>query len=1038
MNVPWQILKKYAEALADVINKKLLIMKKSYVIEDLAEADVQKNTAILTAEEYQDYVLPLVSRTFALTIPQLPNPLRRVVANAYLLCRTADTIEDDVRLQAEQKRRYGEALIKVITGELHAEPFAAELGPLLSLQTPKAELDLIRQLSRVIQITHGFNDIEQRAIRQCIRIMSKGMFNFQSGVSLQGLDTLHHMESYCYNVAGVVGEMLTELFCNYSSEIALRRDAMAKLSVSFGIGLQMTNILKDQWEDRPNGVCWLPRDVLARHGVDTSELKPGCYSTAYTNALNELIGITHAHLRNGLEYMLQIPKNEPGIRRFCYWAIYLAICTLRNIYRKPDFSAATEIKVRRSEVAFMIMRTRLIQPGNSMLKRQLNKVARSIPLGTTGEGWKYVSEWKTGPNTNGCRDARDLDKAIDTAREALLNLQQPDGHWSFKQESGCVISADYILMMHFTGEIDERLQERLAHYIRTRQLSAQGGWEQYPGGSTDLSCTVKAYYALKLAGDHNTAPHMSRAREAIQSLGGATRSNMLTRITLALFEQLPWRAAPFLPVEIMLLPKWFPFHLNKFSCYARFMLVPFAIFCTFKPRAKNPNGVDIQELFIRPPEQEKHYFFSDNLPGKLFLILDKICRACELLIPKWVRERATKRAEQWIVQRLGGEDGPGSSSLTGINAYMMLEVLNYPQTHPLRVGVLRALQKLQVQQEDGSSYIQPCFSPTWDTGWAVAALWYSGGGGYTKAAIKKALDWLAPRQVRDVQGDWALNTPDLISGGWPFQYRNDYCPDLDDTAVVATLLHMAGPDDTGKNPYEERIQCAADWLAGMQSKNGGFGAFEANNTNTYLNYIPYADHGAMTGPPTEDVSARILACLGMLKRAKDSSVMRRCIHYLKQSQQLDGSFYGCWATNYIYGTWSVLTGFALAGEDMKQPWIYKAISWLQSKQHADGGWGETCKTYDDPALRGSNNGLSMPEVTAWAVMALLTVNDANTISIQRGIDYLLAHQQSDGLWQHPGFNAPGVPGLIYFKYHGYSAYFPLMALVTYQQSLVKN
>ncbi|MBB3104721.1 squalene--hopene cyclase [Azomonas macrocytogenes] len=636
-------------------------------------------------------------------------------------------------------------------------------------------------------------------------------------------------------------------------------------------------------------------------------------------------------------------------------------------------------------------------------------------------------------------EATDLDQAIERAREALLALQQPDGHWCFEFETDCTISAEYILMMHFLDEIDDVLQEKLARYIRLKQRQdTHGGWPLYQDGALDLSCTVKAYYALKAAGDVPEMPHMRRAREAILAQGGAAKSNAFTRILLAMFEQVPWRAAPYVPVEIMLFPRWAPFHLDKISYWARTTMVPLLILCSLKARAKNPRNVDVRELFVVPPEQERHYFSSKGFVNKLFLVLDKLGRACDPLIPNSVRQKAVKKAEQWFLPRLNGEDGLGAIFPPMVNALEAMTLLGYPKDHPARATCLKSLQKLIVDRGDGTAYCQPCVSPVWDTGWAAMALLRASSDEATQAAVTRALDWLAPLQELELKGDWAAQAPDLAPGGWAFQYANAYYPDLDDTAVIAGLMHVAQRNTGEPEKYRERIERAADWLVGMQSDNGGFAAFDRNNTHYHINQIPFADHGAMLDPPTEDVSGRVLAFLGVLKREQDNEAIRRCVAYLQQAQLPDGSYWGRWGTNYIYGTWSVLAGLSLIGEDMSQPWIRKSIDWLKAKQHADGGWGETNDSYLDPTLRGSNGGVSTAHTTAWALLGLLAAGEYACEAVRRGIQWLLDDQQAAGereagLWYHPSYNAPGFPRVFYLKYHGYTAYFPLWALVRYRQ-----
>jgi squalene-hopene/tetraprenyl-beta-curcumene cyclase len=634
--------------------------------------------------------------------------------------------------------------------------------------------------------------------------------------------------------------------------------------------------------------------------------------------------------------------------------------------------------------------------------------------------------------------ASGLDEAIERGRVALLARQQQDGHWCFELESDATITAEYILMMHFMDEIDDVLQEKMARYLRDTQVKdTHGGWPQYYDGDIDLSCTVKAYFALKAAGDDPEAEHMRIARKAILAHGGAAKVNVFTRILLALFEQVPWRATPYVPVEIMLLPRWFPFHIEKISYWARTTLVPLTVLCSLKAKAANPRKISIRELFVTPPEQERDYFIHGSLLNRTFLVLDKLGRFVDHFIPRRVRQRAIKKAEAWFLPRMNGEDGIGAIFPPMVNSLEVMKLLGYPKDHPVRQTCLRSIQKLVVHRADGSAYCQPCVSPIWDTVWSALTLMHTSSDAATQGAIAQSVDWLAAKQEMELKGDWAAQAPDLTPGGWAFQYNNAYYPDIDDTAVAAALLHIQDRRCGQSGRHRVNTDRATDWMIGLQSKNGGFAAFDANNTHYHLNAIPFADHGALLDPPTEDVTGRVVAALGVLARPQDKESLRRGIDYLRATQLEDGSWWGRWGSNYIYGTWSVLSGLALAGEDPRQPYIRKAIEWLRSRQNADGGWGETNDSYIDAALRGTNRHISTPQSTAWALLAQLALGEARSDSVKRGIAFLLANQQTsgalDGLWYHPSHNAPGFPRVYYLKYHGYTAYFPLWALARYRQ-----
>ncbi|HUY84666.1 MAG TPA: squalene--hopene cyclase, partial [Steroidobacteraceae bacterium] len=420
-----------------------------------------------------------------------------------------------------------------------------------------------------------------------------------------------------------------------------------------------------------------------------------------------------------------------------------------------------------------------------------------------------------------------LDRAIAAARDALIARQDAAGHWLFELEADCTIPAEYVMMMHFLDEIDGVLERKIAVYLRNRQ-TAHGGWPLYHGGAFNISCSVKCYFALKLAGDGADAPHMRRAREAILRHGGAARSNVFTRIALALFGELPWRAVPYIPVEIMLLPKWFPFHLAKVSYWSRTVMVPLFILCTRKPVAKNPRKTHIRELFTTAPELERDYFRDTRSRGgalpTVFLRIDRIFRALDPLIPAWMRGRAMRRAESWIVERLNGEDGLGAIFPAMVNALEVMAVLGYPEDDPRRVTAKRALKKLLVE-DAASAYCQPCVSPVWDTALAALAMQESGDAAAGEAA-DRALDWLQARQLLHEPGDWRVNRPALPGGGWAFQFANAHYPDLDDTAAVAWAMHQSAKSAD----YAHNIERALDWLVGMQSSNGGFAAFDVDNT----------------------------------------------------------------------------------------------------------------------------------------------------------------------------------------------------------------
>lgn len=623
-----------------------------------------------------------------------------------------------------------------------------------------------------------------------------------------------------------------------------------------------------------------------------------------------------------------------------------------------------------------------------------------------------------------------LDDAIASAKARLLDLQSKEGYWVFELEADCTIPSEYILMMHFMGEIDATLQAKIVQYLRERQ-DRDGSYPLYKGGPGDLSCTIKAYYAMKLAGDSIQASHMVKARRWILARGGGAKANVFTRIMMAMFEQIPWRGVPFIPVEIMFLPKWFPFHIDKVSYWSRTVMVPLFILCTYKVKARNPNKVGISELFITPPESEKNYFAHVKTPlGKSILAADRMGRLMEPLIPGFVRRKATIKARDWFMTRLNGYDGLGAIFTSMVNAYEAMDYLGIPADDERRRIAREAIDRLLVVKPD-KAYCQPCVSPVWDTGLAALVLQEVDRREHDPIAeqsLTKALTWLASRQLSNEPGDWRMQRPNLPGGGWAFQFGNSHYPDVDDTAVVA--LAMIKSRD---RKFAENIERAAVWIAGMQSAGGGYGAFDADNTHSYLNHIPFADHGALLDPPTADVSGRCVMFLSKLvdKQPEYRAVIDTCITYLRNQQEVDGSWFGRWGTNYIYGTWSVLTGFESAGISKHDSHIRKAVVWLKSKQRADGGWGEDNDSYHDVGVRGeSETGTAFH--TALALLALMSAGEAGCPEVESGINYLLKNQQDDGFWKDDGFNAPGFPKFFYLKYHGYDKYFPLWALGRYR------
>ncbi|HTV89678.1 MAG TPA: squalene--hopene cyclase [Stellaceae bacterium] len=629
------------------------------------------------------------------------------------------------------------------------------------------------------------------------------------------------------------------------------------------------------------------------------------------------------------------------------------------------------------------------------------------------------------------RRPADLEAAIARSVASLLKQQHEDGCWVFELEADATIPAEYILLQHYLGTIDQALEQPLARYLRDCQ-GADDGWPLFRGGAMDLSASVKAYFALKAVGDDPEEPHMARARAAILAKGGARHCNVFTRIMLALWGEVPWRAVPVMPVEIMLLPGWFPFHIDKISYWSRTVLVPLLVLMALRPTARNPHRVTIAELFVEPPGSVRDWITPTTASpvGRAFAMLDRLLRLAEPFFPADPRRRAIAKAVAFVGARLNGEDGLGGIFPAIVNALMMFDCLGYPPDHPNCALPAAALRNLIVL--DGErGYCQPCVSPVWDSALASHAL-MEVGDKRLDAAIGRALDWLESKQVLDIAGDWAVARPGVRPGGWAFQYANPHYPDLDDTAAVALALSRF---DAAR--YRQSVDRAAEWVLGMQSRNGGWGSFDADNTHYYLNHIPFADHGALLDPPTADVSARCVGLLAQLGASPDHPALAMALAFLRNEQEADGSWFGRWGTNYIYGTWSVLAALNAAGVNPHSDMVRRAVAWLAARQREDGGWGEAGESYWPEAPRGAAP-YSTASQTAWALLALMAAGEIDHPAVARGIEYLIASQDEDGNWDEPWYTAVGFPRVFYLRYHGYRAFFPLWALARYRRLLTAN
>jgi squalene-hopene/tetraprenyl-beta-curcumene cyclase len=624
----------------------------------------------------------------------------------------------------------------------------------------------------------------------------------------------------------------------------------------------------------------------------------------------------------------------------------------------------------------------------------------------------------------------DLATAIARSQRYLLEVQKPEGYWIGELMVDCTLVADMVLFHHWDGSVDPAWQRKAVNHLFSRQLP-DGGWNIYFGGQPEVNATVKAYLALKLAGVPVTDPRMLRARSTALSLGGVPRMNTFSKLYLALLGLFPWKYTPTIPCEVLLIGKWFHVNFWEMSNWSRGMLVPLAIINHFKPT--HPVSVRIDELF-----PEGYHERDLRLPRdpqilttrNFFIWLDRLHKFAELWAQAGIhpfRKRALKRAEEWMLERFEGSDGLAAIFPAMLNSLIALKALGYPNDHPKVVWARQKLKELEHETEDNLR-IEPCFSPVWDTAIVAIALRESGIP-ENHPRLKQATEWLLGKEIR-FRGDWQYkNAADVAPSGWVFEFENKWNPDVDDTAMVLLALRLVPTDNPAQR--DEAYRRGLNWMLTFQCKDGGWAAFDKDCTKNILTKVPFADHNAMLDPECADITARILEVLGHEKFPHDHPQVKKALHYLRTQQETDGSWYGRWGVNYLYGTWQTLRGLHVLGVDMQQDWLLKARDWFESVQHADGGWGERCNTYEDPVFKGC--GPSTASQTAWAVMGLCAFGDPNRPSLVRGIEYLIRTQNPDGSWTEDEVTGTGFPKVFYLKYDMYRNSWPLLALATYRQ-----
>lgn len=615
----------------------------------------------------------------------------------------------------------------------------------------------------------------------------------------------------------------------------------------------------------------------------------------------------------------------------------------------------------------------------------------------------------------------------DVARKAqdyLLEIQNQDGHWRGELEGDTILESEYILAMHFLGRTGEPRIEKAANYLVKQSLPG-GGWATYPGGPADVSTSTKAYFVLKLLGHDPDAHYMARARQVIRELGGVAATNSFTRIYLAIFGQVPWELCPAVPPEVILFPHWFPINLYEMSAWSRCIVVPLSVISACKPSCPVPEHANLSDIWVTSETVTKS---THGIWPVFFRLTDALSKFFERhgLLP--LRRKALRTCERWMLQHFQHSDGIGAIFPPIINSIIALCCLGYGADQPVLQAQVRELERLEIEEKN-TLRLAPCFSPVWDTAISIVALAESGlQGGHQ--ALQKASEWLLSKEVKTL-GDWKVKNPAGDPGGWFFEYANEFYPDVDDTFQVITALSKVHlPTEAKERDKRDAMQRAIQWALTMQNKDGGWGSFDRGCEKEFLTKIPFADHNAMIDPSTSDITARGLETLTVMGFRTDHPAVVRAKDFLLKRQESDGTWYGRWGCNYIYGTWLALWGLKCAGEDMKLDRFQAAARWFRLVQNPDGGWGELPSSYDNPNLKGQ--GPTTASQTAWALLSLMSTGDYQSESVRRGIEYLIHTQRDDGSWEDKYWTGTGFPKVFYLRYHLYATYFPLLALGRFQ------
>ncbi len=623
--------------------------------------------------------------------------------------------------------------------------------------------------------------------------------------------------------------------------------------------------------------------------------------------------------------------------------------------------------------------------------------------------------------------ADDLDHGLDRTKNWFVDQQHDEGYWVGELEGDTILESEFVLLQAFLGREKDDVCIKACKYLHKQQL-ADGGWAIYPGGPMELSASVKAYFALKLVGMPTSHPSMVKAKQAILEAGGAQACNSFTRFYLAILGQIPYAECPSVPPEILLLPPDLGFSLAAMSAWTRPILVPLTILSALKPVRNLAPGQGIAELFRDDLPRTAWKWQPRICWENFFLGVDRILKGLDCVVPRSWRKKGLQAAHRWILEHFEDSDGLGAIFPPMIYSIIALKALGYDDDSQPMLWAKRHLDDLLIE-EDGEVRIQPCVSPVWDTAITTIAMADAGAPSY-HPAILRAVRWLLSKEVRR-KGDWSVRKPGVEASGWHFQFRNEFYPDIDDTAMVLLALRRSALADDPQ--AQEATRRGVNWLLSMQNKDGGWAAFDADIDNQILTKVPFADHNAMLDPSCADITARIVELLGGMDYRPDHPSIARALEYLKNTQEPEGCWYGRWGVNYIYGTWQVLLGLKAIDYPMDHPLASRAADWLESVQQPDGGWGETCASYDDPSLKGQ--GPVTASQTAWAVLGLIAAGRAKSPSVERGIAHLLETQKTDGTWDEDFYTGTGFPRVFYLKYHLYRVSFPLMALARYRAAV---